>query len=216
MGDSRTAVRHLTLVLTIMLSMTWATHAYDPNDDPMGIDHPMFIDPYLAPLERYREFPSGYKELWVQALKRPEANYRRRAAEAIGKAHEVGMTEMAEATDDLLNLLSDPNEHRLVRMSAARALHRLNAVGAAPFLLEDIRADDYEMMLVADKALAHWKHEPAAEVWTRRIQEQTAPRNILISAMNSLATAQFTTGAEVLVQIAMNDTVDKVLRMAAL
>ena len=217
MRESPIVIRHLALALTIMLSMTWGTHAYeyDPEDDPMGIDHPMFVDPYLDPIEKYRDFPSGYKELWVKALKRPEANYRRRAADAIGKAYEVEMTEMAEAADDLLKLLGDPKEHRLVRMAAARALHRLNAAGAAPILLEDIRGDDFEIMLVADKALAHWKHKPAEEVWTRRVQEMTAPRNNLVSAMNSLATAQFTAAADVLVQIAMDDTIDKALRMGA-
>ena len=209
------AVRNLTFAMAVVLSLTWMAHAFDPNVDPLGIDHPMFVDPYLPPLDRYLEFPPGYLTLWLPALKRPEADYRRRAAEAIGRAHELGMPRMAEAAPELLSLLASRDEHRLVRMAAARALHQLDGDQAAPILLEDIRGNDYDMVLVADAALAHWKYDAAAEVWMRRLEDLSAPRAIVVSAIESLAIAQITHAASALVEIAIDRSVEKALRLSA-
>ena len=58
----------------------------------------------------------------MQALTRPEADLQRQVAEAIAKAHQLGMPRLEDTAGPLMEALSEPDQHPVVRLAMARAL----------------------------------------------------------------------------------------------
>src|SRR5689334_12751589 len=82
----------------------------EPPADPL-LEQPMYVSPALPEPGRLPpQFDPRLKALWLQALKRPDADTRRIAADAIARAYPLGFKDLAEAADPLRAMLEDPHE----------------------------------------------------------------------------------------------------------
>jgi len=176
-------------------------------------DSPMYYDPFWESYSFVKVFDPKLKQLWLRSLDRPDVETKRRAADAIGRAHLKGMENLADTAGALSGLLSDP--HLIVRISAARALVRLDDKPSAAKLLESNRLDGAEMILLTDSVLARWDHVPAREVWMARLDSEQTMRQIRISAIRSLATVGHGPAVDALEKLAFNDQLDPSLRLVA-
>src|SRR5690348_219863 len=75
--------------------------------DEALIDWPMYNDPVLEQGQVIKEFDPRLKELWGAALARPDTDTRRRAADAITKAHREGMTGLESLAPQILAILNE-------------------------------------------------------------------------------------------------------------
>ena len=85
---------------------------------------------------------------------------KRRIAETIVEAHRSGAPEMAETVPALLKAIQAADQHRIVRLSVARALVALDAREAAPVLWQVAAEEGLEMAQVVEPALARWDYAP--------------------------------------------------------
>jgi HEAT repeat protein len=110
----------------------------------------------------------GTKDLWLEALQRPEADYPCQAALAIARAHQRGIKGMGTTVPTLLRTLDQPDRHLSVRLAVARALIELDAREAAPRLFREAESDS-DLRAVIEPALARWDYRPARAVWLDRL-----------------------------------------------
>src|SRR5262249_53251073 len=116
-------------------------------------------DPHLeagAEVKTVARFDPRLKALWLEALARPEADLQRQAADAIARAHALGMPGLREAAPPLLAALEAPDAHPVARLACARALITLDARQAAPALMALARSGGFEAARLLEPALARW------------------------------------------------------------
>ncbi|MDD4788474.1 MAG: hypothetical protein PHO07_14965, partial [Pirellulales bacterium] len=96
----------------------------------------MYRDPILsrAPIET--RFPPNLVDCWLEALAMPGREMKRGAAAAIARAHRRGLAGLDAAVAPLMEVLGNPQEDRIVRLTAARALVALDARRAARLLFQ--------------------------------------------------------------------------------
>jgi hypothetical protein len=97
-------------------------------DDP--IDSPMYRRPELPVPTVVKTFPKQLTGPWLQALDRPEVDFRCQAALTVAAAHEQGMAGLAVAVPPLTREVERADQHPTVRLAAAKALVALDAKGA--------------------------------------------------------------------------------------
>ena len=124
----------LSLATALIVAGFLAVATERSRADEFQLDSPMYSDPKLAAPETTYTFAPQLKSLWIEALRRPEADLRRQAADAIVAAHRLGMPGLDEAIGDLTKLLESPDQHPLVVLTVARALAALDARTAAKVL----------------------------------------------------------------------------------
>src|SRR5438067_10008068 len=126
---TRPRTRPTALLVMCLLS---PCHAAAEPDSP--IDDAMYRDPDLPVPRVVKTFHPRLKDLWLEALARPEADLKCRAAQTIAQAHELGMAGLEAAIDPLIRELDRPDPHPTVVMAVAKALVTLDARTAAPQL----------------------------------------------------------------------------------
>ena len=151
------------------------------------IDLPMYRDPQLVMPSTVKIFAKGLTELWLQALERPEADYKSQAALAIAYAHELGMKELETTIPVLVRELDRAEQHPTVRLAMVRALVALDARSSAPSLLKQAQTGDAELREMIEPVLARWKYTPAGAVWLERINSDTAHGRGAVLAIQGLA-----------------------------
>ena len=125
MHGIRSAIALALALLVIMLVLAGQASAFPDRSVPSAteiIDSPMYKSPDLPKPTVEWVFPEGAIKLWLEALKRPDAETKYRAADAIARARTQGVKGFESAVNPLLNLLEQPSEHSTVRVAAARAL----------------------------------------------------------------------------------------------
>lgn len=142
----------------------------------------MYKDPILkrAPVET--RFPPHLVDRWLAALAMPEREMKRGAASAIAEAKKKGLQGLDAATLPLMELLRNPDEDRIVRLAAARALVAIDARQAAPLLLECSNPADLDMAEIVEPAFAGWRDAAMRDRWLERLG-----RDIGLSRMHVLA-----------------------------
>jgi len=184
------------------------------NVEPL-VDSPMNVDPNIRPLEPERVFADGLAEIWKWALEEPDADTRRRTADSIASAHASGMPGLDAFVPKLIELLNAPQQHRLVKLAMVKALIALDARDAAVgAFFQHNRQDGVDMVLATDAALARWKHEPAKDVWLKRMADSKELLAVRISALESAAAAN-APAAERARTIVLDRGADETLRLAA-
>src|SRR5262245_9071912 len=143
------------------------------------IDSPMYRSPELPLAPVVKTYPEGMAKLWLEALERPEVDYKCNAALAIAAAHEGGMKELRVAVAPLLRELDRPDVNPTVRLAAVRALLTLNARESAPRLLKLTATGDIHLCELIDPALARWKHDSAREIWLMRLDQPRKRTTVL-------------------------------------
>jgi HEAT repeat protein len=154
-----------------------------------GVETPwvMYEDPMLlkAPIET--SFPPELVDRWLQALARPEREMKRRAALAIAQGVSKGVPGLEATIDPLCDVLKDPGQDRIVRLSAAHALVALDARRAAPMLIEATSPMDLDMAEVVEPALARWADPGLRDRWVERLNADIGLRRFHELAIRGVA-----------------------------
>ncbi len=172
---------------------------------------PEFImdkDPELRVPEPRKVWAPRFKQLWLEALSRPEHDMQRMAADTIAKAHQIGVPGLEEAIPTLTKLVAAEGSHPTTRFAAARALIELKATSAAPALWDAAQHHDAELRQLIEPALAEWDFLPIRSVWLERLENRsTRPRETVL-ALRGLARVNETKALAVVRQMVL----DKLLR----
>lgn len=150
------------------------------------VDFLMLSDPEIPDIRSAKTYDSRCIPLWSQALKRPEHDYQRLAAETVARAHEVGMPGLDVLKLDLRSLLAAPTSTPPTRYAAAHALIALQDRASAELLLEQSRAGNLLLRQLVEPALADWNDEAARAVWHDRLGRADTPRQDLLLAIRGL------------------------------
>jgi len=176
----------------------------DENVQPFRIDNVSYESPLIEVTPKNRVFPPRAKELWLEALARPEADLKRQAAEAFAKAHLAGMQGLSEAVPLLEATLQATDAHPNAALAAARTLIALDARDAAPTLFGHVESDGLTMTLVVEPALFEWSHAPLHDVWRKRLSAAETPRELLVIAIRGLRALNDTSSVNRLTELAID------------
>jgi HEAT repeat protein len=164
-------------------------------------DPPINAGPPAAPVAK---FHPRLKELWLEALARPEADLKRQAADAIARAHALGMPGLADTAPRLVAELEAKDAHPVVKLAVARALVALDARPTAAALAAFAQAGGPDAARLLEPVLAKWDHAPMRAVWLARIADPKAPRGALVLAVRAAGTAKLTDAAPPLRRLALD------------
>jgi HEAT repeat protein len=170
--------------------------------DPM-IDSHMYHNPELPTVSIVLQMPPRAPDLWLQALARPEMEFRYQAAQAISLAHRRGFKGFEKTIEPLRTALNRTDEQPLVRLAIARALVDLDARATAPDLWRQAQAGNSDLRGVVEPALASWDFQPARAVWLQRLRDPATPADALRLAIVGLATVREHLAAEALRDIVL-------------
>lgn len=179
------------------------------------IDSAMLVEPVLEPVPEVSVFSSKLKPLWLAALKQPETDLKRQAAEAIAKATRLDMPGLDDLIEPLVHEMEADQTHLVARLPIARALIALNARSEAATLAGYAQSDGLEMAQIVEPALAHWDYLPQRDVWLERLKNPTAPARRLILAVEALGQVREPAAAPRLGQLAMDQSQRADIRMEA-
>lgn len=149
----------------------------------------MFLDPDVdVDVKQVVTFRSELKPLWLKALAREEAELQRLAADAIARAHELGLGDFRDCSDALLDALNRPGLEEMSRRAIARALVVVEAKDAASALARFAGTGHMQVAEVVEPALARWGYGPIKHEWLRRLQDPSEPRVSVLLAIDGLTT----------------------------
>lgn len=150
------------------------------------VDNARDSDPELKWTPPRMVFNPDYKPLWIKALRRPEADMQRMAAESIAQAHAFGFPDMADARPDLRTILIAAGTHPAARFAAARALIVLDTRAAGQVLFETAQQSGSQLRQLVEPAVAEWDYQPARAVWLKRLDDPETNRRELLLAIRGL------------------------------
>ncbi len=149
----------------------------------------MDLDPQIQVPPPVCRISPELKSLWLEALARTEADMQRLAADAIQRAHALGMADFPEAIPRLEAVLTSAASHPSARLAAARALVELDARTSAEPLATSARQFGADLRQVIEPALARWDYRPMREVWRARLKEPQPRHRELMLALRCLTAA---------------------------
>jgi HEAT repeat protein len=178
------------------------------------IDSPMYRDPLVHDLEVVNEFVDA-RNLWRQALARPESEWKSKAAEAIALAHRKGVKKLDELIPDLLKVLEQQDQHPSVRLAVARTLIILDAKSTAPNLFKLSQSGTLEFRELVEPVFVQWDHQPIHAVWLARLREEHLPQRELILAIRGVASTKQKQASDALRTIVLSDRGHNTVRIEA-
>ena len=129
----------------------------------------LFEEPYLPIPAVANEYTAAVVPLLKEALESGNADLQRDAAVSIIQLHEGGFRDCSSLQDPLAAVLKVEGANRLLRKDVARALVAIDARESADALFKTI-GRDADLVRIVEPALARWYHQPAQEVWRRRLE----------------------------------------------
>ncbi len=168
-------------------------------------DFLMDSDPQIQIPDRVKNFKPAFKQMWLAALRRPDADMQRMAAETISRAHQFGVPGLTEAVPDLERILEAATSHPAARFAAARALITLDSEGSAEKLFGASEKFGADLCQLIEPALADWNYEPIKSVWAQRLSGPNVETRDLILAMRGVARVADTSAIPVLLGIVRDD-----------
>jgi HEAT repeat protein len=150
------------------------------------IDSPMYKDPDLPVSKMVMVFRGEALDLWLEALKRPDADTRCRAVDAIAVAKRRGVKELGNAVAPLRAALDQPDQFPAVRLAIAKTLIELDAKETAASLFEQSRAGNSDLRELIEPALARWDYQPARALWLERLNAPSVLHRNLVLAIRGL------------------------------
>ena len=151
------------------------------------LDNISYLDPKFTIPPKHNVFAPRLKELWLEALSRPEADLKRQAADAKASAHQLGMADLAETIKPLIDALDSRDLRHPVPLSVARALIILDAKQAAPVLFEQATTGSLQMAQLITPTLVRWNYLRIREALRSRVNEVDASRERVVLALRGLA-----------------------------
>lgn len=185
-------------------------------EDSTGLDWPLCHEPQFDTPPAIYSFDQRILELWLQALQRPDVETRRQAVTALGEAGHYGFVEIAKQTGpQMLALLQDPQLHRQLLVACTQALARMDYRPAAERFTTFAAGHDGEIIDLVDPALAAWKHQPAYDIWLKRLRNPDAPRTTVLSALAQLTAVGQAAVIPTLREFVLDAARDEVFRLVA-
>ena len=178
-------------------------------------DFLMDSDPELNLPEPVNNFSPALKSLWFEALKRPEADMQRMAAETIARGHLYGVPDLKEAIPQLETLLLSDKSHPATRFAAARALIVLDSRDSSDKLLQASQKYEADLRQLIEPALAQWTFAPAVEMWKARLENSETRLRDLGLAVQGLGKVRDSSAAPKLMAIVKDETRGTDLRLKA-
>lgn len=170
-------------------------------DAELTPDFLMDSDPGFRAPAPVRRFKKDFKGLWQQALKRPEVDFQRMAAETVVRAHAHGIPNLIELVPELETILVDPKSHPSARYAAAHALITLDSRQSAPKLLESALSHGADLRQLVEPVLAEWDFTAARPVWIERLKTPETRPSDLILAISGLGKVKDTSSVDLLTGI---------------
>ena len=161
-----------------------------------GFSQESSLHRWIDPLEN--ELPTAVSDC-AQDRREPLA----KAADAIARAHQLGMQNLADTVPVLIALLEAPNQHPVVQLSSARALIVLDARQSADALFTQARTGWLMMSQLVEPALVAWNYAPARPLWLTRLRDPRTPRQLLVLAIRGIAPETIESAETRLREIAM-------------
>jgi HEAT repeat protein len=138
------------------------------------IDTVMHHNPEVPMPRPVTVYPKGLETIWLEALRRPEAEYQRQAALTIALAHRHRIKGLEIAVAPLLETLERPDQHLSARLAVVRALIELDAREAAPRLFALSQSGNRDLRDLIEPAIARWDYKPMRAVWLERLAGERA------------------------------------------
>lgn len=179
------------------------------------IDSTMLLDPQLETIRHVNVFSGKLKPLWLEALASDEQELVHEAADAFAEAHRLGMQDMEDVVQPLLDVLGSPMSNLSVRLAVARALIEIDARSAAPALAHRAAVDGLEMAELVEPVLARCKYAPMRRVWLERVNDPASSGRALLLAIEALRHVQEPLADSSLRRLAFNELLRADVRLAA-
>ncbi|MEX2286512.1 MAG: HEAT repeat domain-containing protein [Planctomycetaceae bacterium] len=202
-------------LLLIIVAVLAAFCGSESRAAEIVIESTMFNDPKIEVTPEHLAFDPRLKELWLQALARPEADLKIEAAKAIAKAHSRGMPDLKDTAEQLTAALGESDLHPIAALAIARALIVLDARESAATLHQHAMSDGAEFAQLAEPALLKWKFEPVKKTWLDRLNSEHPPRRLLALAMRGLAEFNEQAAAPRLRELALDSSGPPTVRLEA-
>lgn len=193
------------------LALVLASLALVAADEP--VDSPMLRDPLPPRAKPAYRFHPRLIPLLIEALDRPEADARARAAHDIAQLHACGAPGTEKAVPALEREVSRSDRNSAVALAAARALVALDSTSSSAKLLEYARGCEPEGRAVVEPALARWQFAPAAEHWLARARESEPTGFAAVLAVRGLAALAHEPAAQRLRELALSPHTPVPLRL---
>jgi HEAT repeat protein len=152
----------------------------------LTLDDVMYSDPPLDLPGVPLSFDPRLKGLWELALRRPESELQRLAADTIAIARGQGMRDLESTSDELAKIVQSPETPASVRRAAVNAIVALEAKQFSPVLIEAAKAHGLELQMVIEPALARWGNNALQETWQQRLNSEQTPALLRSMAIDGL------------------------------
>jgi HEAT repeat protein len=157
-----------------ILLLVSAAHTAWGADELLQVSSIMYDDPRLVVSRSRNVYPDSLKDLWLKALRRPDSELQRLAADAIADAHQRGMQNLEDTADDLMAVLKAAADNDLVSRATARALVILDARESSELLWQE-RHRSLQLAQTIEPALAKWDYLPIRDEWIERLKNPNTP-----------------------------------------
>jgi len=175
----------------------------------------MLTDPELHVPPVLHALDPATLPLWREVLQRPETDYQRLAADAVGRSHRRGVTGLEVARPELLQVIQNKDAHPVAVAAAAQALIALDTRDAADALFAAANRYPPDVRQVIEPALADWRYEPIRDVWRSRLSDSKARRREVMLAMDGLAKASDSAALKPLTEMVRDAQRPSDIRLAA-
>lgn len=179
------------------------------------IDRVMDSDPTLKVPKLELYVPEDLKPLWLRALRRPESELRRLAADSAALAHRRGLRDLSDFHAPLVACMTDAQSGPDVQRAAAHALVVLEAKAYAEPLAKATEKGGMSMALTVEPALAAWDYQPYRSVWRARLSRPGVERTRLLLAIEGLGTVRDTDSLAGLRELVFTQLEPMSVRLAA-
>lgn len=178
-----------------------------PYQGPLQISHiarfdtlpmRMHLQPHLFASPNTEKLDDRYVPLFERTLREvDDIELLETAALSLARVAEGKMQSIETATDILVKHLQS-HTNRRIRFACARALANSESTSSAAALLKlDSETDDAERLWI-DPALARWKYGPAADVWKKRLIDDSQTAVAVSLACEGLAALNDSQASEAL------------------
>lgn len=177
-------------LITLTFLPVGASHAADPDveiDVNRKVDHQTLRDPALDLKPTVLIWTVDYRPVWRAALLHPKSDLRSQAIASIRHAHRLGMPGLADLEEALRDVLKDDAAQPATRTAAAAAMVELDCRQSASFLIDQCGAGPLHLQLAVESGLAKWDYPAARDLWLARLNDQSAPFELVRVAIESLA-----------------------------
>ena len=181
-------------VITLAVSVLTSLPAIRTDgQDPMTLPRIMEQDPQFVELKPEVVFSRRLVPVWVDALRAKNVHVQRQAAESLAIASLRGLGPLDPSHDTLLEMISQPELHRKVRVACAKAIVAMDLKAAEPDFVGLMKsAVDDELQYIIQPALAKWQSDAAREHWLELLQasrdsDQTIAISRRVLAVHGLA-----------------------------